>query len=291
MKQIILAGGLGKRTWDVIHSPKQFFLLDGKNSCFVMSIFRALKIVKPKDIIITLNRRYLGTAISQIKNFFPNICSDFTIIVESEIKNTLAPIFYSLLFLEKNELEDQQIIISPCDHLIRDTNSYKRDIENVIYENDKINFLCIQPSEINDQYGHIILDKKTQKIKQFIEKPNAEKIQNFIDSKEKFFWNSGIYVVNGKFLLQELKNFLNFDEKNNKNIKNEFLPIEKLFFSTKIIEDFMPNVSIDLFLQKNINIDDCYAHQINFDWLDIGCPKKFASLVQNNSSRVCSSAG
>ena len=290
MKQIILAGGVGKRTWNLINLPKQFFLLKNGRSCFILSIFRALQICEPQDIFITLNKNYLEVAIGQLNQFFLNIYQEFIIIVENESNNTFAPIFYSLLFLEaKNDL-NQQIIINPCDHIINDLVTYEEDIMDVCMQNNKINFLCVKPWDMNDQYGHIILNKESKKIKQFVEKPSIEKIKNFIDSEELFYWNSGIYIANGEFLLDSLKKFLNFDEKKDKNIKNEFLPIEKLFFLDKIIEDFMPNISIDLFLQKNINLDNFSAYQINFDWLDIGCPKKLASFM-HNSSRVCSSAG
>jgi mannose-1-phosphate guanylyltransferase/mannose-6-phosphate isomerase len=290
MKNIILAGGIGKRTWDLINFPKQFFIIQDGFSCFIMTIFRALEICKSKDIIITINKEYLEVAINQCNQFFPNIYHDFIFIVESESKNTLSSIFYSLLFLKKNDNLDYQIIINPCDHIIENLIIYKNDVNKIFQQNNKINFLCVQPFEINDQYGHIILNKENKKIEKFIEKPSFERIKNFIESNELFYWNSGIYVVNGGFLFDLLEDFLNFSEKKSKKIKNEFLPIEKLFFIDKIIEDLMPNISIDLFLQKNINLECCSAYQINFDWLDIGCPKKLAYFMHNNL-RVCSSAG
>ena len=281
MKQIILAGGRGERTWDMIQFPKQFFVFKNRLSSFALSIQRALKVCEPKDIIITISKNHLGVAIEQLKIFFPNVCQKFIIIVENESKNTLPSIFYSLLFLAQSDSLNQQIIISPCDHIINDVRLYSDDIQNICQQNNQINFLCVKPYEVNNQYGHLILNKKSKKAQQFIEKPSIEKINNLVELDENFYWHSGIYVANGEFLFDSLKNFLNFDEKNDKNFKNSFLPIEKLFFLCKIVEDFMPNMSIDLFLQKNINLDHCSTYQINFDWLDIGCPKKLAYHMQN----------
>lgn len=278
MKQIVLAGGLGKRTWDITKTPKQFFPLKNGISCFILTIQRALNILDPKDILIIINKKFISIALHQLNNFFPkNYVENFTIIIENQSKNTLSPVFYGLLHLKQNFSNIDQVIITPCDHIINNIESYSFDVANIIKQNNKINFLCVKPYEINDQYGHVIINKNSPSIKNFIEKPNTKTIQSLINSNELFFWNSGIYIANIDFLLNLLENFLSIDIKNNKNFKNTFFPIEKLFFLDRIIEDLMPIISIDLLFQNNVN--NAFAHQINFDWLDIGCPKRLSTLM------------
>ncbi len=178
---------------------------------------------------------------------------------------------------ERNLLssDDEQMIIAPCDHMIEDDVAYCNDVMSVISQKNKLNFLVVKPWEINSQYGHVIF--RDGKFDGFLEKPCEEIIHNLRQKNIEYFWNSGIYIVNCVFLYHLIKEFLIFDEKNHKFI---FLPIENLFFLDNIFENFMKNLSIDLFFQEIIKSKNLEfsAYQINFDWLDIGCLSKISAM-------------
>ena len=67
----------------------------------------------------------------------------------------------------------------------------------------------IQPSYPETGYGYINIEHEKladgYKVKEFVEKPNKETAQKYIDAKT-YFWNSGIFMFKASTFLEELNN-------------------------------------------------------------------------------------
>ena len=117
--------------------------------------------------------------------------------------------------------------------------------------------LGIKPNRPETGYGYIQIDDEKQgnfyKVKTFIEKPQLEFAQVFVESDE-FYWNSGIFLWNVDAILEAFNKYM--PEISSKTLTNE--------------EDFAscPNISIDYGVMEKA--ENVYVQLCNFGWADLG---------------------
>ena len=122
---------------------------------------------------------------------------------------------------------------------------------------DAILTLGMKPTRPETGYGYIqVADKKQgdfYKVKTFIEKPQLEFAQVFIESDE-FFWNSGIFLWKASTILEAF---------------HAHMPdmYEKIMNDDKDFESW-PNISIDYGIMEKA--DNVYVQLCDFGWADLG---------------------
>ena len=117
--------------------------------------------------------------------------------------------------------------------------------------------LGIKPNRPETGYGYIQIDDEKQgnfyKVKTFIEKPQLEFAQVFVESDE-FYWNSGIFIWNVNTILKA------FDT---------YIPeIGEIFKIDEDKSEALPNISIDYAIMEKA--DNVYVQLCDFGWADLG---------------------
>ena len=290
IKQVLLAGGKGKRVSSLLSMPKQFCKLINKNnrkySTFMLSLERAKLVSKDEDIIIVVNQKYIEIAVEQIMEIESllsnNAIHKITILIEHEANNTLIAIYQVLQFIKQYFPQEENTLIIPCDHVIENLQSYVIDINNAIITNENFSLLSIKPNNFEEsyRYGNIISDYGNN-ILYFYEKPELQFLKNIlINELFKHSWNSGIFILNIDFIVQKISEIFKIEDEinfiNNKKLEKMDFPLEKIFFMNNNIKDLL-KISFDFLIPhvlKSVKVFEC-----NFDWVDIGSPEKIMELV------------
>ena len=284
---VILAGGKGERLWPLsrVNYPKQFLNITNENLSLLQStVIRAKNIPSANALSIICNndqRLILQEQLISIPNEF-NIHVDIkSIFLEPVSRGTCAAITMVATHIAENsrlnKRNDDVMVIMPADHIIGDLNSFYNIISKAIYEASlgKIVTLGVRPTEANTGYGYIVADfsdsepieKKSLKVRKFIEKPNREEAENLININ-KSLWNSGIFIMSATKYLEEvrkynLNTFINIKNAWLKNkYTNQYIIIDKSEYSK------CENLSIDKSIIEKTEI--AVVMQTDFSWNDIG---------------------
>jgi len=277
---LIMAGGVGSRFWPAsrIERPKQFmdFMGTGK-SLLQLTYDRFRTRFEPDEIYIVTNSSYIHLVAEQL----PEIMSN-QILGEPVGKNTAAAIAYGCYKIH-HTFGRSNIIVSPSDHLITDTQKFFTTIDNTlpfVSNNRALVTIGIEPTRPDTGYGYIQyidmpVEKEIYKVKTFVEKPNKEMAEKLLESGD-FVWNAGIFVWNTQTILDEF-------EKHLPEISNLFGRVKNRW-GTKdeqtCIEEIYPlcrSISIDYgILEQSEHV---FLSPGNFTWSDLGT---WLSLYENS---------
>jgi mannose-1-phosphate guanylyltransferase len=166
------------------------------------------------------------------------------------------------------------LIVAPADHLILDKTAFtKVCLESLDFVNKHSAFITlgIKPTYANTGYGYIQYEQHSvsdnvYKVKTFTEKPNLELAKTFLASGD-FLWNAGIFVWQGKTIIQAFEKYLPEMYDVFSAEKDKFnTPAEK-----KALEHIYPlctNISIDFGIMEKA--DNVYVIPSSFGWSDLG---------------------
>jgi mannose-1-phosphate guanylyltransferase len=208
-----MAGGSGTRFWPQSRQdhPKQLIKLVGSNTLIQQTVLRLENLVPPERTLIV-------TAASQaqaIHRQLPQIPKQ-NIIQEPQGRNTAPCIALAAFYL--NRLNPDSIMaVMPADHLIEKTDQFQQVLKKAVAlakTGDYLLTLGIKPRYPHTGYGYILLDEeiepseipKVYHVKQFAEKPSAEKAREYLTLGA--LWNSGIFIWRTKVILNALKQYL-----------------------------------------------------------------------------------
>lgn len=276
---VIMCGGIGSRFWPYSRTdmPKQFLDLFGTGrSLLQMSYDRILPLVKPENILVVTNERYVGLVKEQLPEINPA-----RILAEPSRRNTAPCIAWAAYHIAALDPE-ASMIVTPSDHLItRDSifeSCVKRGFE-FIEGRDVLLTLGINPTRPETGYGYIQIGQEVQpgllKVKTFTEKPDRELAQVFIDTGE-FFWNAGIFLWTVKSIKAALRRYAPdlacvFD----RGEATFGTPDERGFIEQNFAG--CPSISIDFAVMEKA--DNVYVECVNFGWSDLGT---WGSLYENS---------
>lgn len=267
----IMAGGIGSRFWPMSRTdyPKQFLDILNCGRTLIQSTFDRFKEFIPVENI------YVVTAESYehiVKEQLPEL-NPANILCEPSRKNTapcVAYISYKLHALNPHA----NLICAPADHLIADTEAFKKVCLDALHFTSHIKALItlgIKPVNPNTGYGYIqfetfAVSDNVFKVRTFTEKPDKELAKTFVSSGE-FLWNAGIFVWEVKNIITAFEKFLPelhdvFDSgKTDFNTPNEKAAIERIY-------PMCVNISIDYGIMEKA--DNVYVIPASFGWSDLG---------------------
>ena len=277
---VILAGGTGSRLWPLSREsfPKQFLQLsDTDNYTLLQKTYKRIEdledMSKPIIICNEEHRFIVGDQMREIKT------NPLSIILEPSRRNTAPAIAIAALqAIEKYKKEniDPILLILSSDHFIKNIDKFKKSIQNSIELASKENLIIfgINPTHPATGYGYIKSEKilkandfSTNKVEEFIEKPNLKNANIFYKDK-KYSWNSGMFVFRASTIIEELKKF-NSDifhcckqciQKSQLDL--DFLRLDESSFSQ------CPDISIDIAVFEKT--EKAYVLPLDCGWNDIG---------------------
>ncbi|MDB2510471.1 mannose-1-phosphate guanylyltransferase/mannose-6-phosphate isomerase, partial [Pseudomonadales bacterium] len=201
---VIMAGGSGTRLWPLSRAlyPKQFLPLASDKTMLQETVLRLSSLETAPPVTIC-NEEHRFTVAEQLNN----IDKLGPIILEPEGRNTAPAVaLAALVALGQN---DPLLLVLAADHVIRDDRAFTDAIKKAIPLacQGKLVTFGIVPQSAQTGYGYIERGKSVSsgfEVNKFVEKPNNETAQGYIDSKD-YYWNSGMFLFRASRYLKELK--------------------------------------------------------------------------------------
>jgi len=265
MFAIILAGGSGSRLWPLSRElyPKQLLNLNADKSLLQSTFERLSKFMPASNIVSITNVKHTANVKLQLENISKNI----SVLSEPLSKNTAPAIALATKFIQEKD-KDAIILVVPSDHLIEDNELFAQTVikgEKLAKEGYIVTF-GIEPSYPETGYGYInVLNQPVLdgfKVKEFVEKPDSETAQKYIDAKT-YFWNSGIFMFKASTMIEEIKKL----SPEIFNVMGEFDFSESDTIEYNLFEK-MPSISIDYAIMEKS--DKIALVKLESDWNDLG---------------------
>lgn len=200
---VILSGGVGSRLWPLSreHFPKQCLpLTDKEYSLLQQTMLRTLSL-EVADPIVVCNEDHRFLIAQQLQSIGVKKSS---IVLEPKGRNTAPAIALAALEALRSQSDDALMLVLPADHVIRDLAAFEATIKQAVElaKQDALVTFGVQPTRPETGYGYIRSGENFSVV-EFVEKPNAETAQAYLDSGE-YFWNSGMFLFSAKAYLEEL---------------------------------------------------------------------------------------
>lgn len=295
---VILSGGAGTRLWPVSRSayPKPFMQMGDGESLLYKTLNRALSYVE-HGVTLTVTGRdyYFLTRDEYAKHTAANL-DKLPFLLEPAGRNTAPAIILAALYAREHLSADATLLILPADHLIRDVESFRTDVDlaNQLAQQEWLVTFGIQPSSPETGFGYIhvgdpIQNSESCEIVSFVEKPTREKAEYYLTSGN-YLWNSGMFCFRADVLLESAKATC-----------PDVYKAAKTCYASEVTHTSPVEFKRDAFLaQPDISIDYAIMERASkravvparFDWSDIGSWKAVSDLgeADDAGNRVSGSA-
>lgn len=281
---VILAGGKGKRLWPCSREkkPKQFIDFFGTGRTLLQQAYdRQLKIVPTDHIFVCTNQAYLPW----IREQLPDLTEE-QILAEPIHRNTAPSVAWAAHRIMRYN-ENANLLVVPSDQVIQNEEAFVDDILkgfDFVEQQAGLLTLGIKPTRPEPGYGYIQLGESAgnnvYKVQSFTEKPEREFAKMFVESGE-FYWNTGMFMSNIKFLSACLDRLLPFVLGNLDQMNPQWTIEEENKFIHKNYPLYS-NLSVDYgVLEKS---EDVYVMKCSFGWADIGTWHSIYESMQKSES-------
>ena len=207
---VILAGGVGSRLWPASRSlqPKQFIDFPNmQGSLFQNTLSRLEGVPDVENPIVVCNSDHRFLVAEQLRQLGKEHCK---LLLEPVGRNTAPAVaLAALCALQDNA--DPLLLVLPADQVIKDQAAFQQVIDQALQfaRQEKLVTFGIVPSAPETGYGYIergaeFADGNGYCVEQFVEKPDQETAQAYLDSGN-YFWNSGMFLFSASTYLAELK--------------------------------------------------------------------------------------
>ena len=274
MKLVIMAGGRGTRLWPMSRQgmPKQFQKLVSDKSMLQDTFERLKNIVPASDIFVSTNKEYTDIVKDQLSEMPAE-----NIIAEPIGRNTAPCVALSAAIISA-KFGNEVIGFFPADHFIKNPENLLRTIQ----EGEKLlekypDYLLtfgISPVAPETGYGYIEKNSLLEKLgsveffkaKRFVEKPDFETAQKYLDSGN-FFWNSGMFLFKANTITEKFKAYVPDIYKRLTKIRDS---VGKESFDAVLEEEFpkIDKVSLDYAVMENET--NVIVAPVSVDWSDVG---------------------
>jgi len=208
MIPVILSGGSGTRLWPLSRGiyPKQFLPLVSDKTMVQETVLRLKGIEGLQAPIAVCNEDHRFMMAEQLcrVDVHPEC-----IILEPIGKNTAPAV--TMAALAAKDPEDILLVL-PADHVIENIAAFQEAVIKAgeLAQQGFLVTFGIVPTAAETGYGYIKRSSENIadafKVAEFVEKPNAEVAQAYVDSGE-YYWNSGMFAFKAGCYLEELEKF------------------------------------------------------------------------------------
>ncbi len=196
----ILAGGSGTRLWPLSRSkrPKQLLPLITERSLIQETVDRIESLASPEEIFIVTERSHAD----DVKEQLPAL-PERNFVIEPVRRGTAPALALATLIIQ-NRAPDSVMASLHSDAVITNPEELLRALrlaEKVAASSEYLVTLGVRPKAPTTGLGYIEMgeplqglgDSKVHRAVRFVEKPDAERAQQYFESGV-YFWNSGIFV-------------------------------------------------------------------------------------------------
>ncbi|PWJ36128.1 mannose-1-phosphate guanylyltransferase [Sediminitomix flava] len=280
---VIMAGGVGSRFWPFSRQnfPKQFQDILGTGRSMIQQTVDRFEGICPKEnVYVVTNESYYDL----IKEHLPFI-ADHQILLEPARKNTAPCIAYACYKIYADN-PDANILVAPSDHVIMNMQEFQRVCKVVLdsaEHTDSLITLGIKPSRPDTGYGYIQAELDGSqgdlfKVKNFTEKPNLEKAEQFLASGD-YLWNAGIFIWKAATIISQFEQHL----PEVAALFQKVMPYYHTDEEAKYIHEIYPqcpDISIDYGIMEHA--ESVYVMPSDFGWSDLGTWKSLFELADKD---------
>ncbi len=204
---VILSGGAGTRLWPLSRAsyPKQLLKLSSQRTMLQDTVARGLIDVGFAAPLLVCNEDHRFLVDDQLQQIG---IKPQAILLEPKARNTGPAIAAAALWLLARD-PDALMLVQPSDHVIASPADFHRGVMRGLAaaQEGRLVTFGIKPAHPDTGYGYIqsgeALSDGVFGVDRFVEKPDRETAQRFLDSGA-FFWNSGIFLLSARAYLGEL---------------------------------------------------------------------------------------
>ena len=279
---VIMAGGIGSRFWPMStpERPKQFVDVMGCGRTLLQLTFdRFHGIISPENVWVVTSDAYADTVAEQL----PEVPAG-NILKEPCRRNT-APCVAYVSWRIKAKDPKANIVVSPSDHIVLDTEEFKRVITSGLRfagETDAIVTLGMKPTRPETGYGYIQTDlsapsprnPEIYRVDKFREKPDRATAEQYIREKH-YFWNAGIFIWNVNTIVNAFRIYAPAIS----GIFERMLPVYGTDREQSLINERFPqceSISVDYAILEHA--EEIFCLPAHFGWSDLGT---WGSLREN----------
>lgn len=212
---VILCGGSGTRLWPSSREnhPKQFLPLMDDYSLIQNTMRRALRAsgAEASSLVTVTLGGMKDAVIEQLAEIDPAATQH--ILCEPSARNTAAAVALAAAYVQKTFGDDATLWILPADHHIGKEDILAESFQHglVAANNGRLVTFGINPTRPDTGYGYIRVGDadasgKIHDVKQFVEKPNLETAQSYLDNGN-YLWNSGMFLFAAKTVIAEFETY------------------------------------------------------------------------------------
>ncbi|MDE2803079.1 MAG: mannose-1-phosphate guanylyltransferase/mannose-6-phosphate isomerase [Chloroflexota bacterium] len=211
LQPVILAGGSGSRLWPLSRQdmPKQFLPLMGERSLLQETALRLAGLEGCETPMVVCNESHRFLVLDQLREAG---VEPPCVVLETQGRNTAPALALAAHEALQASPNDPPLLLAmPADHAIGDVEGFR----NAVLEGAKVAgrgslvTFGVTPDSPETGYGYIRTGAAVEastalELKQFVEKPDAETAQAFLDSGD-YLWNSGMFLMPATLWLEELE--------------------------------------------------------------------------------------
>lgn len=208
---VILSGGTGSRLWPLSREayPKQLLSLVGWETMLQATVARVSDADAFEPPVIVANAEHRFIIAEQLRG----LEAPPRIVLEPEGRNT-APAIAAAALLALRDDPEAVILVMPADHVIGDRAMFRAGVETGLTAalSGRLILFGVAASKPETGYGYIKAGDPVQGtpgahlVERFTEKPDATTASIHV-SESGYFWNTGIFLLPARILVQELERF------------------------------------------------------------------------------------
>lgn len=197
---IVMAGGRGERFWPYSNAkhPKQLLPLVTDKTMLEDTIDNLRKFQKGVKVRLIIGKN-LEKPIKKLVGKKPGI----EVVAEPMGRNTAAAVALAARLISRVDPKGVMLVLT-ADHAIAPPEKFAqamRAATKIAEEGNALVTFGIQPDRPEVGFGYVEVGSALKtveglasyKVKRFVEKPNADKAKEYVDSG-RFFWNSGMFA-------------------------------------------------------------------------------------------------